>query len=174
MKRFFVCLLSSVMLLSLLLPFALTIAAGAVDADSADNTSGIEGGNTVTNYAPNEKKTLEFSEELTALSYENVRITEGFIRDFTRLIVCEAIPADIRGVSRETGGLNNIKNAAGVFDVDKYTPLIQAIINIAVVTSSMPNTGMPLPFFSYGGTALIILLSAVGILLNISRNIEKV
>ena len=112
MKRFFVCLLSSVMLLSLLLPFALTIAAGAADADSADNASGIEGGNTVTNYAPNEKKTLEFSEELTALSYENVRITEGFIRDFTRLIVCEAIPADIRGVSRETGGLNNIKNAA--------------------------------------------------------------
>lgn len=51
---------------------------------------------------------------------------------------------------------------------------IQAIINIAVVTSSMPNTGMPLPFFSYGGTALIILLSAVGILLNISRNTEKV
>lgn len=51
---------------------------------------------------------------------------------------------------------------------------IQAIINIAVVTSSMPNTGMPLPFFSYGGTALIILLSAVGILLNISRNTEKI
>lgn len=47
---------------------------------------------------------------------------------------------------------------------------IQAIINIAVVTSSMPNTGMPLPFFSYGGTALLILLCSVGILLNISRN----
>ncbi len=51
---------------------------------------------------------------------------------------------------------------------------IQVIINIAVVTSSMPNTGMPLPFFSYGGTALIILLSSVGILLNISRHMEKV
>lgn len=38
---------------------------------------------------------------------------------------------------------------------------IQAIINIAVVTSSMPNTGMPLPFFSYGGTALVILLCSV-------------
>ena len=38
---------------------------------------------------------------------------------------------------------------------------LQAIINIAVVTSSMPNTGMPLPFFSYGGTALLILLCAV-------------
>lgn len=38
---------------------------------------------------------------------------------------------------------------------------IQVIINIAVVTSSMPNTGMPLPFFSYGGTALVILLCSV-------------
>ena len=51
---------------------------------------------------------------------------------------------------------------------------IQVIINIAVVTSSMPVTGMPLPFFSYGGTALIILLASVGILLNISRNSSKV
>ena len=34
----------------------------------------------------------------------------------------------------------------------------QAIINIAVVTGSMPVTGMPLPFFSYGGTALILSL----------------
>ena len=47
---------------------------------------------------------------------------------------------------------------------------IQAIINIAVVTSSMPNTGMPLPFFSYGGTALIILLCSVR---NIVEYIEK-
>ena len=49
----------------------------------------------------------------------------------------------------------------------------QAIINIAVVTASMPVTGISLPFFSYGGTSLIILLAAVGILLNISRQSEK-
>ncbi|MBR3249415.1 MAG: putative lipid II flippase FtsW [Clostridia bacterium] len=46
---------------------------------------------------------------------------------------------------------------------------IQVIINIAVVTSSMPATGMPLPFFSYGGTALFFLLCEMGVLLNISR-----
>ena len=50
---------------------------------------------------------------------------------------------------------------------------IQVIINVAVVTSSMPATGMPLPFFSYGGTALFILLCAMGILLNISRASAK-
>ena len=51
---------------------------------------------------------------------------------------------------------------------------VQAIMNIAVVTSSMPATGISLPFLSYGGTALVILLCCVGILLNISRSSSKV
>lgn len=46
---------------------------------------------------------------------------------------------------------------------------IQVLINIAVVTASMPVTGMALPFFSYGGTALIIEMAAVGILLSVSK-----
>lgn len=46
---------------------------------------------------------------------------------------------------------------------------IQAIINIAVVTGSMPVTGVPLPFISYGGSSLLFNLMAMGILLNISR-----
>ena len=50
----------------------------------------------------------------------------------------------------------------------------QAIINIAVVTASIPTTGMSLPFFSYGGSALLILLINVGILLNISRYSSKI
>ncbi|MCI8964968.1 MAG: putative lipid II flippase FtsW [Clostridia bacterium] len=50
---------------------------------------------------------------------------------------------------------------------------VEVIINIAVVTASMPVTGMSLPFFSYGGTALIIQLATVGILLNISRTNKK-
>ena len=46
---------------------------------------------------------------------------------------------------------------------------VQVILNVAVVTSSIPATGIPLPFFSYGGTALFVLLCEMGILLNISR-----
>lgn len=46
---------------------------------------------------------------------------------------------------------------------------MQALVNIAVVTSSMPVTGMPLPFFSYGGTALAITMAEMGVVLNVSR-----
>ncbi len=45
----------------------------------------------------------------------------------------------------------------------------QALINIAVVTSSIPVTGMPLPFFSYGSTALVITMAEMGVVLNVSR-----
>jgi len=49
----------------------------------------------------------------------------------------------------------------------------QALINIAVVTNSIPNTGVPLPFISHGGTSLLVLMTATGILLNISRYQSK-
>ncbi len=47
---------------------------------------------------------------------------------------------------------------------------IQALLNIAVVTNTIPNTGISLPFFSYGGTAFLMQLGEMGILLNISRH----
>jgi cell division protein FtsW len=47
--------------------------------------------------------------------------------------------------------------------------VVQAFINIAVVSGNLPTTGMPLPFLSYGGSSLISNMIAVGILLNISR-----
>lgn len=52
--------------------------------------------------------------------------------------------------------------------------MVQVAINIGVVTNTIPNTGMSLPFFSAGGTALIILLGMCGILLNISKTKSKV
>jgi cell division protein FtsW len=48
--------------------------------------------------------------------------------------------------------------------------IFQAFVNIAVVTATIPFTGVPLPFISFGGSALIAALAAVGVLLNISRS----
>ncbi|MBO7519428.1 MAG: putative lipid II flippase FtsW [Clostridia bacterium] len=52
---------------------------------------------------------------------------------------------------------------------------LQAMLNIFVVTNTLPNTGISLPFFSYGGTSLVVLLAEMGIVLSVSRtaNIEK-
>jgi len=47
---------------------------------------------------------------------------------------------------------------------------VQSLFNVAVVTNSVPPTGVSLPFFSAGGTALILFMTEAGILLNISRS----
>ena len=49
---------------------------------------------------------------------------------------------------------------------------VQAVMNVAVVTGMMPTTGLPLPFFSSGGTSIAVLMCAVGLLLNVSRGEE--
>ena len=53
---------------------------------------------------------------------------------------------------------------------------LQTVLNVMVVTNTVPNTGVSLPFFSYGGSSLVMLLCQMGIVLSISRNaaLEKV
>ena len=52
---------------------------------------------------------------------------------------------------------------------------IQAFLNIAVATNTIPNTGISLPFFSEGGTSLMMLMAEMGIVLSVSRyaNLER-
>lgn len=49
---------------------------------------------------------------------------------------------------------------------------IQVVLNIAVVTNTIPNTGISLPFISYGGTSILFLLSEMGLALSVSRGIK--
>jgi cell division protein FtsW len=53
---------------------------------------------------------------------------------------------------------------------------LQTILNIMVVTNTIPNTGVSLPFFSYGGSSLVMLLCQMGVVLAISRQatMEKI
>lgn len=71
-------------------------------------------------------------------------------------------------------GLKIAKNAPNRFGCYLATGIVaiialQLIINIAVVTGSIPPTGLPLPFISAGSTSLVVFMSAVGVLLNIDR-----
>ena len=51
---------------------------------------------------------------------------------------------------------------------------LQVMMNIAVVTNSMPATGVPLPFVSYGGSSLLILMAEIGVVLNVSKRTDEV
>ena len=66
----------------------------------------------------------------------------------------------------------NAKDRFGMFLAFGITAVIgiQMLINIGVVLSVLPSTGMQLPFFSAGGTSMLVILGAMGVLLNISRS----
>ncbi|MBI3396918.1 putative lipid II flippase FtsW [Candidatus Woesebacteria bacterium] len=75
-------------------------------------------------------------------------------------------------------GFKIIKNSSDKFSQVLSTGIVawiigQTFLNIGSMTSLVPLTGVPLPFFSYGGTALVTILVANGILLNISKNAKQ-
>ncbi len=54
-----------------------------------------------------------------------------------------------------------------------FSLIFQALINVAVVTATLPFTGIPLPFISFGGSSLVVSMAGVGLLLSISRRTQK-
>ena len=100
--------------------------------------------------------------------------------DFVFAIVCEelgflgAAVVIILFLMLIFRGFKIAENAPDKFGMLLVTGLtvqigLQALLNIAVVSNAIPNTGISLPFFSYGGTALIIQLLEMGLILNVSR-----
>ena len=78
-----------------------------------------------------------------------------FVLLIWRCVVDAMAAADLQGALLVTGVMAHIG--------------LQMMINIAVVTNSIPNTGIPLPFISYGGTSLIFLMCEIGIVQNVAR-----
>ena len=77
-----------------------------------------------------------------------------------RLMVIATHAADLLGALTASGILGHIA--------------IQVVLNIAVVTNTIPNTGITLPFISYGGTSVLFLLAELGLALSVSRYSEKI
>lgn len=70
--------------------------------------------------------------------------------------------------------VNSVDLFGGLIAVGVMTHIaVQVIINVAVVTNSIPSTGIPLPFISYGGSSLMVLLVEMGIVLSVSNRIER-
>jgi len=73
-----------------------------------------------------------------------------------------------------TIAVNSVDLFGGLIAVGVMTHIaVQVIINVAVVTNSIPSTGIPLPFISYGGSSLMVLLMEMGIVLSVSNHIER-
>lgn len=82
-----------------------------------------------------------------------------FLLLFWRMFVIAINSPDLYGGLIATGVLAHIA--------------VQVLINIAVVTNSIPSTGIPLPFISYGGSSLLVLLVEMGIVLSVSNQIQQ-
>jgi len=81
-----------------------------------------------------------------------------FILLFWRIFIIAINAPDLYGGLIATGVLAHIAS--------------QVLINIAVVTSTIPPTGIPLPFISYGGSSLLVILFEMGIVLSVSNQIK--
>jgi cell division protein FtsW len=89
----------------------------------------------------------------------------GLVATLTVLLLFVALVASGIYIARRSADTFGLLLGAGI----TFMIGLQAFINIGVVTSTLPNKGMPLPFISYGGSNLLLMMVSVGCLLSISR-----
>ncbi len=111
------------------------------------------------NFLPESQNDMIFSiicEELGL--FGGIAIILMFIMLLWRMMVIANNASDLFGAMLVVGVMGHIA--------------IQAILNIAVVTATIPNTGISLPFISYGGTSVLFLLAEIGLVLSVARHIQ--
>lgn len=111
------------------------------------------------NFIPEAQNDMIFSiicEELGL--FGAVAVILMFVLLLWRLMVIANNAADLFGAMLVVGVIGHIA--------------VQVILNIAVVTNSIPNTGISLPFISYGGSSVLLLLVEMGLVLSVSRGIQ--
>lgn len=92
----------------------------------------------------------------------------GMIGAFLVMVMFAILLYRLMYIAKNSKDLFGGMLAAGIFSHF----MLQVVLNIGVVTNLLPSTGVTLPFISYGGTALVILMVEVGIALNVSRQID--
>lgn len=92
----------------------------------------------------------------------------GLIRSIGIILIYAFLVFNGYKIARKTKDLYGKYLAVGITSLI----MVQTLVNIGVVTSSIPTTGVTLPLISYGGTSLVIMMASIGILLNISRYID--
>lgn len=120
---------------------------------------GIGGGIQKLGFVPEAQNDMVFSiicEELGLFGASFIVIL--FLLLIWRFFIIATHAKDLFGALLATGAMGHI--------------LIQVILNIAVVTNTIPNTGITLPFISYGGTSVVFLLMEMGLVLSVSNLIE--
>lgn len=109
------------------------------------------------------------SEPQTDFIYAVIGEELGFIGAFSVILLLVLIVLECLRIAKNSKDLAGTIIAGGVASIVGF----QGFMNIAVATGLLPNTGIPLPFVSYGLTSLITLFSAMGIVLNVGLQAKK-
>lgn len=123
------------------------------------------GGFTGLGLAQSKQKFSSLPEQYTDFIFAIICEELGFLGAVTVLFLFMALLWRGVYIARRAPDLFGFLLASGI----TFYVFVQALINISVVLNIVPVTGVPLPFISYGGCSLLVTLSSMGILLNISR-----